>query len=120
MVCVTLIPPGEIWVVYHTDRMPAMEATNAPTPKANARRHVVSERLHSGWIVADALHREPERRSSQIAYAQVDEDGGHERDVVEGNRIEDGVADQVRAGHAADSAVSGKGGDLGEEIEDDH
>src|SRR5260370_1140387 len=72
------------------------------------QRHVVPERLHPGRIVADALERDPERRSRQVADAEIQKDRGDERDVVKGNRVEDRVADYVRAGHASDSPVPAK------------
>ena len=50
-------------------------------------RDVVAERAHAHRLVADALQREPERRSHEISEPDVDEHCQTERDVVEAVRM---------------------------------
>src|SRR6266852_1251782 len=68
-----------------------------PERKRAVERHVEAERLHSGWIVADALERKTERRSREVADAGVNEDRGQQRGVIERK----GIATAIPAAVAA-------------------
>ena len=83
-------------------------------------RHVETERLHSGGVVANSLQRETEGRSREIADAKVDQNRCQQCRVVQRNRVGDRIADDRRHGHASDAPVPGENGDLSKEIKDDH
>src|SRR4051794_32431933 len=83
------------------------------------QRHAVAERAHAHRVVADALHRQPERRPGGVTQPGVAAERDEHRDEVQPLRVAVRV-DPVRHRDAADAAEPGQVGHLPEEQVGDH
>ena len=79
---------------------------------------VVAEGAHPDRVVPRSLEREPEGRASEIEDAHEREHRDRQRDVIEGRRVRDGVAEETRQFNVVHAPVTRELGHLAEEVED--